>query len=440
MKNLERLRNILFWTVDFIKGAKVAKHYKEIKYILENYNSPKAKQKSEINLEKLLQHAVNNTEFYKKNINYESLNDFQVINKNIILDNIDEFKSMSYINKKSKYVSTSGSTGIPLKLIHDVNKKHRNTADNIYFSKLSGFKIGHELLYLRHWREAHRKSKLLAWIQNIYPIEVLDLNDDYISKLINRLEKKASNKGWLGYSSAFETICKYLDKTNSKPIEANVKSIIAMSEGLNSYTKQGMLKYFKAPVVSRYSNMENGIIASQSIDMKNDFRINWASYFVEVLKFNEDKPVKYGEKGRIIVTDFFNFAMPLIRYDTGDVGTIDYSQSPPIFDVIEGRKSDVILDTKGNIISSFIIAEINSFNEIRQSQLIQEEEKKYVLKLNVTIKFDFENEIIKKFKTYLGDDAEILIEYVNEIPLLGSGKRKTTLNNYLSKNTSRIKN
>ncbi len=131
--------------------------------------------------------------------------------------------------------------------------------------------------------------------------------------------------------------------------------------------------------------------------------------------------------------------MPLIRYDTGDVGTIDYSQSPPIFDVIEGRKSDVILDTKGNIISSFIIAEINSFNEIRQSQLIQEE-KKYVLKLNVTIKFDFENEIIKKFKTYLGDDAEILIEYVNEIPLLGSGKRKTTLNNYLSKNTSRIKN
>ncbi len=42
-----------------------------------------------------------------------------------------------------------------------------------------------------------------------------------------------------------------------------------------------------------------------------------------------------------------------------------------------------------------------------------------------------EEELISEFKTYLGEDATFSIEYVSEIPLLASGKRKKIVNNYI---------
>ncbi|WP_282123446.1 CoF synthetase [Algibacter mikhailovii] len=434
MKFLERLRNVSFWSLDYLKGGKVLKHYNDIKFITENYNKSKAIREKYLN--NILTHAVSNTEYYKTSAHFKSLKDFPVINKNTVLDNFEQFKAKSYITKKSKLISTSGSTGVPLKLIHDSIKKNRNTADTIYFSELSGFKVGYKLLLIRHWRAAFIKSPILSWMQNIRPIEVVDLNDKNISKLITSIEKDSSSLGLLSNASALEMICKYLDKVTSKSIKSNLTSIIANSEALNHYTKQAMKKYFNVVTVSRYSNMENGLLAMQKMDNNNEFQINWASYYIEILKLDSNMPVHQGEMGRIVVTDYFNHAMPLIRYDTGDIGAFKYNSDPPEFDKVEGRKSDVILKTNGDILSSLIIGEVNSFSGIKQSQLIQETKNGYKIVLNVNSKFKHEKELINKFKSFLGDDAEVIIEYVNEIPLLNSGKRKTTINNYLTHTNS----
>ena len=48
--------------------------------------------------------------------------------------------------------------------------------------------------------------------------------------------------------------------------------------------------------------------------------------------------------------------------------------------------------------------------------------------------FTQEADIIKEFKGLLGKDAKIILEYVNEIPALSSGKRKPTMNNYIKNN------
>ena len=56
--------------------------------------------------------------------------------------------------------------------------------------------------------------------------------------------------------------------------------------------------------------MENGIIAQQSID-SNNYIINWASYYVEILKLDKDTPVEQGEIGRIVVTDLYNYKTAL---------------------------------------------------------------------------------------------------------------------------------
>ena len=149
------------------------------------------------------------------------------------------------------------------------------------------------------------------------PVDVFQLSDARIKDLLRHLENDSSPCVLVGYASALELVCQYLERNYKDHVKAHVLSVIAMSETLNDYTKITLQKYFHAPVVSRYSNLENGIIAQQEITGSGRYVINTASYFVEILKMDSDEQAEPGKTGRIVVTDLFNFGMPFIRYDTG---------------------------------------------------------------------------------------------------------------------------
>ncbi len=428
---LEYLRRIMFWSIDYIKGQPVRKNYLEIKKILENPNNLKIKEVRTKNLDKLLKHSTNTTNFYKKYINYTSLNDFPVINKNIVLDNYEEFKSEKFINTKLHKASSSGSTGIPFSIYHNKNKKNRNTADTIYFAKKANSKIGDKLLFFKLWSNNHSISKLTLFIKNIMPHDINKASDKDIVKLISKIEKSKSNKYILGYPSFFNQICKYLDKNDYKPKINKMKSIISFAESLNDYEREKMGYYFSSPVYSRYSNRENGILAQQTKDSNGNYKLNWASYFFEILKPDSNEHVKSGELGRIVVTDLFNYSMPLIRYDTGDMAIYkEINYDNPVLFKVYGRRADIIYSTKGKPVSPFIFYVVLKYSNAKQFQFIQTHEKKYLFKLNGQKEKTKELEVIEYFKEYLGSDAIITFEYVNEIPKLSSGKRKEAKNEY----------
>ncbi|MCF6279252.1 MAG: CoF synthetase [Flavobacteriaceae bacterium] len=424
MNILEYLRNKLFWIFDAFKGKEVKKHLIDIKFINENFSSAKAKEKKDLYLRNLLNNSIKHTVFYNKMDLDSSLSSFPVINKNIIRENFSDFLSKK--NRSYYEISTSGSTGTPFVIYLNKNKKKRNTADTIYFAKKTGFEIGNKLLYIRFWGDNYSKSKFSFWKQNIMEHNVFNLTDDDIKKLIFKLENDKSNIGVVAYASAFESICNYLDKINSRPIKTNIKSIILISESLNEYTKIKTKKYFGITPLSRYSNSENGIIAQQ-IEGSNDFIINWASYIIEILNIDNDLPVKYGELGRIVITDLFNYSVPMIRYDTGDLGVMNQNVESPVLSKVECRKLDMIYDSNGEPISPHIIHDICSFGGVKQFQLVQLDAKKYLFKINATDEFD-KNQLLKRYKELLGENSELIVEYVDEIPLLESGKRKQVVN------------
>ncbi|WP_282148202.1 CoF synthetase [Algibacter lectus] len=429
---LERFRNTFFWWLDTLKGSPIKKHLNDISDTLNNFETTKIKR--EQNLAKLLKHSIQTTPFYKSlDLSEKDFEQFPVINKIEITENQELFKSSVFLNKKNITRSTSGSTGMPFKVLHNINKIYRNSADTIYFSELAGFKIGYQLWYLRYWGLNFKNSNFKNWAQNLKPIEVINLDNERIENLIKQIKNSSGHKGWLGFPSAFEQVCKFLDDKDEKPIDANFKSIIGMAEGISTYTKQRMGYYFNCPMLSRYSNMENGILAQQTPNSEI-FQINWASYHIEILNLHNNEKAPKGELGRIVVTDLFSYAMPLIRYDTGDLGAMDFTVSPPTLKRIEGRKTDTIYNTKGVIVSSFIMINSVRFEGVKQIQLIQESKTNYTIKLNCSGDFKFKNQLIGKFKSFLGENAVINIIMVDEIPLLSSGKRKMTLNNYITQN------
>lgn len=207
--------------------------------------------------------------------------------------------------------------------------------------------------------------------------------------------------------------------------------MISIAEGLNQFTINTLHKHFGLSVISRYSNNENGIIAQQESGSSN-YHINWASYVVEVLNLENNTPSKLGEQGRIVITDLYNYAVPMIRYDTGDIGVLDIlkNETLPVLTRVEGRKMEMLFNTNGEIITSHIVNRVGLYKGVKQYQLIQQSKKNYLFKINITSEFNSEKEIIKTYLKYLGNDAIIEFQYVDEIPLLSSGKRKNVINEY----------
>lgn len=423
-------RKTVFYLKDAIKGAKIKSHVEDINIVLFTLSYEEQKKLLNKRLEKLLDHARQTVPFYS-NQQDSDMESYPVVNKTIIKENLDSFFSKGIDSSKLTRVVTSGSTGTPFAVYHDASKKLRNTADTILFGNLAGYDLGMKLNYLKIWTVVNRKSGFKSFMENINPIDVTQLGDDNVKALLYSFLSSRVKQSFLGYASALETICNYLDRNSPNIRIPNVASVIAMSEGLSPVAKEKIHTYFGVHAVSRYSNVENGIIAQQMPNGSNEFEINWASYYIEILAFEADTVVEIGVLGRIVITDLFNFGMPMIRYDTGDVGSFMVSSDNQrlLLRTVDGRKMDQVFNTNGEIISSFTITNnMWEFTEINQYQFIQTGIKSYMFKLNLNNSFEREEELIFKFKQIFGLDAIIKIEYVTEIPLLNSGKRKKVIN------------
>ncbi|WP_222983926.1 CoF synthetase [Flagellimonas meishanensis] len=439
IRTLEKLRKGAFWTLDWLKGARVWKHYREITYIQGNPLSQRATAIRQEHLSKILDHAVRTVPFYSALAARKmDLAKFPIVDKQLIRENFEAFRSDSYKDKHTHQVLTSGSTGKPFKILQDKAKRDRNTADTLFFAKRAGYNVGARLYYLRLWDKQYQKGKIKSFVQNMVTYSVDELNDSNLAKLVSELNKDRSCINILAYTSALQTICDYLEKNNAEPLKGRFCSIIAVAEALGNDVREQIGKYFGVEAISRYSNSENGILAQRFPKTEStSFEINWASYHVELLDLNEDKPVELGKPGRIVVTDLFNYSMPMLRYDTGDVGIMekDVISGHLTFTKIEGRKMDMFTNTKGEYISSHIIHHILQFRGIEQFQFIQEDFDEYVIKLKASKKLDEEDEgaLVRQYQGYFGPEAHISLIYVEDIPLLPSGKRKLVWNNAILK-------
>jgi len=432
---LNKIRNKSFWLVDGLKSGPVKKQFNEVKFGIENPNSETSKHVKNLHLKRLLEHAIKTTPYYSKLGHAKNTAEFPVIRKTTIQNDFEAFQSSEYKDKNNFKVSTSGSTGVPFFLFQNKGKRHRNYADNIYFFEQSGFQVGNRLYELEVWRGHNQKGKLKSWLQNAVQFDISRLTDARVRTFLELLQAdKQTSKTMLGFASSYEIIAQYLQKNDIVLKNLNITSAIANSEYLTPYAKTTLGKHLNTHVLSRYSSEEIGIIAQQTLKSPNSFVINHASYSVEILNLENDNPIQPGEFGRIVVTDLFNYAMPIIRYDTGDIAKLSLDKNGAIeLEQIEGRKMDVIYDSSGNLVSSFVVYTkfYKYYTLLKQYQFVQQGEKEYEIKLNLqNSNFEFENDLIADIKSDFGEDATVTITYVDEIPPLSSGKRRKVMNNY----------
>jgi len=236
----------------------------------------------------------------------------------------------------------------------------------------------------------------------------------------------------LGYASVLDQLAVHVLQSGEIPCDCGLNVIISGSERLAPEVHERLLQAFDCGVFSRYSNQENGIIAQQYTNAKHDFIVNHASDFIELLDLDDDIPAKDGEMARIVLTDFYNDAFPVIRYDTGDLVTFQYTGGRLYFTDVCGRKVDYLYDVADRKISPFLFtSRFSAMKDIMQYQIIQSSKAKYTVRLlhNDGVQIN-KNDILELMRPVLGRTADITFEYVNDIPQMSSGKFKLIVREY----------
>ena len=435
MKLLEFARSVAFWTLDFLRGKQVRRAFQILKYCEDGIWSEDQIQKyQETQIQKLLTHAKSTVPFYKEQDD-TNLEHWPVVDKNILRSNGDNVLSSIFNKNDLIQMSTSGSTGTPFTSWQDIKKKRHVNAETLYYNGKIGFSIGRRIIYLRSVVSEVQKSSFQQFAQNIYLLDCNDLSDNGIKAKLQFIVEYSKDCGAMviGYASTLTAFQKYFDRYGYDDVKgANVYGVVSGSEMLYDATRASIEKAFNCRCVSRYANEENGFLG-QDMEENNTFLMNRADYYIEVLKMTSNETAEDGEVGRIVVTDLYNYAMPMIRYDTGDVGALVKIKSDGYeryaIGAFGGRIVDTVKDSDGKLVSPHAITNLMwKYKQIKQFQFVQKAKGKYNLILNVKKNELSETELIKDYKKVLGERSVFEISYCDDIPVLASGKRRYIVN------------
>ena len=398
----------------------------------------------EMQLEKLktlLFHAAEYSPFYRERFRKQgfspaSLNTLSdmasvpLLEKQDIIANYENLKSKAYPPKKMIINYTGGSTGLPLKFVISKGSLSLRAANKIRLKEWCGYELGEPVAKI--WgspveMEGMRKFLRRAgeYLKNITILDAFALDEDKMARFY-RLLKKASPRIIMGYSSALRDFADFM-LASELPSFVPGGAVISTAETLFEKDKEKIEEAFGLPVFNRYGSREFGDIA-QECEERRGLHICSENVFVEILA--DGKPVTGSGEGEIVVTDLNNFAMPMIRYRTGDSASFseifcNCGRGLPLLDKVNGRVSAMILTEDGRRIhGEFFTHLFYGSTGVKSFQVLQK--TRASISINI-VKDDkaaaLSAEEIRRRVAELFP-GEIQINFADEIKPLASGKRQ----------------
>lgn len=390
-------------------------------------------------LQRMIKHCYETVPYYKKlfnekGINYneiktiDDLKILPILSKSEVKANINSFISTVIPKSKLKIHPTGGTTGSGLSFYTTDEEEAEQWAVWWRYRRNLGIDIdmwcgnfgGKTIVPIEN-------KKPPFWRYNT-PCKQIFFSGYHINEqnaLYYADEIKKRNIKWLhGYPSNLANLASCL---LAKGIKLDIKNVTIGSENLYDYQRELILEAFNTMPCQHYGLTEGVANISQRKDgnlyVDEDFSV------VEFIPMNESS---YS----IIGTSLSNWAMPLIRYDTGDQATINklggknYDIGGRIIKQINGRTNEfIVLEDNTRISSAALSLVFKDIIAIKEAQIVQKE-KNYILvriaKTGIYSPSD-EEKTTKALKERLGKDMRIDYQYTDVLPRTSSGKMKLVI-------------
>lgn len=433
------LQRLIIPPAEHISGIHFMQLLKELKKS-EWLPSEEIKKIQERKMRAVIKNAYENVPYYHRimkeshlrpdDVNHISdLRKMPILTKEDIRKNLNDFISKQYRKEELVYQASSGSTGEPFEYYISKKQKGINWASIYRIWGWAGYELGDRIAHVQGFPNfAFKNHKNLMKIESklfrtrfYSSFSIYDKNVEDVLKDIKRFSPRFIK----GYPSSIYFLAKYVGERN---IDLKVKAIITTGETLTPTQRKIIEEEFNTKVFDTYGG--EGMNVSGECSSHIGQHINAENIIVEIVDENGE-PVSYGERGEIVLTNLEAFAMPFIRYDIKDVGSLSDEKCPcgrglPLLKSIEGRLSDVLVTSEGKLlVVHFFTGLFEWITGVDMFQVIQKKPDYILVKIVKNDKYTDADEkhIEKEIKNYVGD-INLEIRYVDEIPPSRRGKRR----------------
>jgi phenylacetate-CoA ligase len=323
---------------------------------------------------------------------------------------------------------TSGSSGKPFAVRVDSMTMSQARALMFLRANYSGWEIGEPFLQtgMTLLRGFLKKCKDI-FLRCDY-VSAFNLSDQVLDSYLELIDRKKL-KYIMGYAGSMYCLAERADKSG---FNHNLQGVVSWGDNLYQHYRDKIEKTFNCRVTDTYGCGEGIQIAAQCGMNNGAYHIFMPHVVVEIVD-DDGQPVEPGEMGNILLTRLDPGAMPLIRYNVGDIGRKSPDASCPcgrgleMLTKIEGRDTDVVVTPNGNrLIVHFFTGIFEYYQTIDTFKVIQEKPGEIVVE--IVPRPDFQVGHWDKIKAEIlekGDpDLKIELGIVKEIPLEKSNKRR----------------
>ncbi|MCC6145799.1 MAG: phenylacetate--CoA ligase family protein [Candidatus Hydrogenedentes bacterium] len=390
-------------------------------------------------LGKLLSHAVQHVPYYRelglaglvaKARPAEALAAFPIIDKAIVREHGARFMADNASRPLFKG-STSGTTGTPLTLYQDLGAINRENAFIWRQLEWAGLKRGERRAWLRgdlvvpvgqerppFWRMNHAENMLM--------FSPCHLGEKSVMAYLDALTK-FDPVIIQAYPSAVSFLAKWLESRNCFFGGSSLKGIVTSSETLDESLKDIIESRFRCRVFDWYGQFER-VAAIGTCQLGTKHLVSDYSY-VELVP-SADGLVE------IVGTGYNNFAMPLIRYRTGDFILTTESEhckcgrAMPAVKRIVGRGDDFIQLRDGRLVGPLNNI-MKGIQGILEAQFVLTSSDGIRVMVVPAENYDDKTSmaIMKSVRDRCGEQLHIDIETVPSILRSPNGKLRTLIRN-----------
>jgi phenylacetate-CoA ligase len=392
-------------------------------------------------LKKLIHYSYENVSYYRNLFyrigvhpdditRFEDVKKIPLLTKDAIRENTDKLISKLYHKKDLIAEATAGTTSLPLRFYserYDIHEKEWAFIATLWARV--GYNINKRNRYvtlrgtLPH--NGYYEYRGLELVLSSFSI-IEEKMDEYLDRII-RFKPDYIR----AYPSSISLLADHVRRKQGSLHIPSLKAVLCASENLSSFQQDAIEKAFGVRVFSHYGQSEKCCLAGYCEESSN-YHIFKEYGYTEILDADNREVTEENGVGEIVATGFLNYAMPFIRYRTGDMAVVSSAKCTcgrnyRLIKRIDGRIGDYFVDKSGSLVPStcadeglrLIIEKVANF------QFLQNEPGQ--IELNVVFREEPAEHDIQKVETRFKDKFprfSLVLNRVDKIDRTASGKQR----------------
>ena len=385
-------------------------------------------------LQALLAHAAKHVPFYRKRFaaagitpaDIRSVDDLRLLpplERAELRDRVHDLRAAG-VGGRLVERRTSGSTGVPVVVWATPEARDQWVAATLRARRWWRVEPHDRRVTLMSRYEMTRERWLKQFLlANVIEFSAHDLSDALLQDIRRRLRDPAV-RGLIGYPSSLSYLARFVEAGRTPGLRA----VFTTGEMLYPDQRALLRRVFRCPVVNEYGSAEVGHVAAECPFGR--WHIAVENGLIEFDAMGEEIP----HAGSILVTDLTNYAMPLIRYRLGDLGSpgerCPCGRGLPVLRLAAGRVEDLVVLSDGRRVDagifSLVVDELERHGiTVHQYHVVQHAVDRFeVLVVGAPGIDAAAADVTRALVRALGARVAVTLRSVDAIPAERTGKRR----------------